>query len=312
MNKNYENKSIHQCICCSGNDWNIIPETDGNDYARCNSCNYYIQISEASSLQEDKFEEEQKKFYNEDSLMLSPLFSYLQKQATDKRFEVLRNYLPKGKILEIGPGNGDVLEQALKYGYDIEAVEHSETLASVISKRLGVNVRAGAFENQIFEGNPYDAYMSFHVIEHVPDVISHLRKASSVVKLGGYAFIATPNADSWEQNMPFKLSPNYSTAHLQLFSKKGLSLCLEQTGWEVVKIITPEYPSSWLRVATSILRRLKGSKNAAERGEYIKSSNSKSKIFVQIFSLISYPFRKFQESIKSGNELFIVAKRVIK
>jgi hypothetical protein len=110
--------------------------------------------------------------------------------------------------------------------------------------------------------------------------------------------------------MPFKLSPNYSTAHLQLFSKKGLSLCLEKTGWEVVKIITPEYPSSWLRVATSILRRLKGSKNAAERGEYIKSSNSKSKTFVQIFSLISYPFRKLQELNKSGNELFIVAKRI--
>jgi 2-polyprenyl-3-methyl-5-hydroxy-6-metoxy-1,4-benzoquinol methylase len=310
MNQNSIPRKIPNCICCNSNDWRLIYATAGNDYGVCSNCNYYIQAPEVTAQQENKFEEEQLKHYDEDSLMLSPLFSYLQLEATEKRFSVLQRFLSKGKLIEVGPGNGDVLAKAKSLGYDIEAVEHSESLANAINKRFGIKIKVGAFEDQNFGDDLFDAFLSFHVIEHVLDVITHLKKAQNTIKIGGFAFIATPNADSWEQNTPYNLSPNYSTAHLQLFSKKGLTLCLEQTGWEVVEIITPAYTSSLLRVATGILRKLKGQKGSEHRGEYIKSPNPKVKTFVQIFSYLSYPIRRLQESLKKGNELFIVAKRV--
>jgi 2-polyprenyl-3-methyl-5-hydroxy-6-metoxy-1,4-benzoquinol methylase len=301
-----------KCICCGKKEWRLILGTLGKNYACCKSCNYYLQYEEANLSAKEKFEEEQTKFYDGKSLLLSPLFKYLQQEATNRRFKVCQQFLSEGKIIEVGPGNGDVLEKAIQLGYKVEAVEHSEKLASTINDRLGINIKIGAFEDQDFGSELYDAYMSFHVIEHVPEVIPHLEKANKVVKLGGYAFIATPNADSWEQKMPFNLSPNYSTAHLQLFSINALTLCLEKTGWEVIEVITPEYGGSWLRVATGIIRKLKGNskENSIKRGEYIKSFNPKVKTFVQFFNFISFPFRKFQELNKRGNELFIVARKI--
>ena len=54
----------------------------------------------------------------------------------------------------------------------------------------------------------YDAVFSFHVIEHVPDILKHLEKAHSIAKKGGLLFLATPNVDSIQHKLPFSLSPH--------------------------------------------------------------------------------------------------------
>jgi 2-polyprenyl-3-methyl-5-hydroxy-6-metoxy-1,4-benzoquinol methylase len=298
------------CYCCNNNDWLPISGTNGGDYYKCNYCNHQIQVGNPNINSINKFEDEQKKNYDDDTICLSPLFTYLQIEATEKRFELINKYLKNGSILEVGPGNGDVIKKALTLGYKIEAVEHSKTLALAIQNRLGINVRDGAFESCNFDNQLFDAYMSFHVIEHIPDVLEHLNKSNTVVKDKGWAFIATPNAASLEHKIPFNLSPNFSSAHLQLFTPKSLKMCLKKAGWEVVYLCTPVYTSSWLRIVTAIIRKIKGSKNAPERGEYMKSTSSKTKLLIQVFSFLSKPFRKSQEMLGLGNELYIVARKI--
>lgn len=296
------------CLCCNKESWSFIESTEGGDYLMCKHCGYQFQYS---SDKQKCFEREQNKFYNEESICLSPLFFLLQEKAVLKRVELVKKFIPKnGSLLEVGPGTGDVLYHLLSTGYEVEAVEHSKILAKKIKSRLDVDIRIGAFENEYFDNTLYDAYMSFHVIEHVVDVLSHLQKANSIVKKGGYAFIATPNADSWEHKLPFALSPNFSTAHLQLFSKNSLAHCLEKTGWKIVDIQTPEYTSSWLRVFTGILRKIKGKNIHSQRGEYMKSAGRGVSILVKCFSIVSYPLRFIQKRMKKGNELLIVAVKI--
>jgi len=297
------------CICCENSDWRLIKNTDGGDYLKCKHCGYYIQSTSSSQPKEVLFIKEQHKFYDEDTVCLSPLFLSLQEITTSKRIKTIGKYLSSGKLLEVGPGSGDVLTRLLRLGYDVEAIEHSEVLAKNVRDNLGVKVKVGSFEDIDIDCGSYDAYMSFHVIEHVTDVISHLKKASAIVKDGGYALIATPHAGSWEQKLPLALSPNYSTAHFQLFSIDSLTYCLENTGWKIVEVATPSYVSSWLRVLTAIIRRLKGSGKSAPRGEYIKTSSSGVGWAVKLFSAITLPARRVQERMKYGNELFIVAQR---
>lgn len=297
------------CACCGARDWRPI---DGGElmYLHCRSCSYEILVEGDAESKQDRFETEQQKHYDEDSVCAIPLFSELQSQASRRRLAHMQRHLPAGRLLEIGPGSGETLKCARDIGYDIDAVEHSEYLAGLIRERLGLSVRVGAFEDMDIAPGSYDAYLSFHVIEHVTDVAQHLEKAAAVVRPGGFAFIATPNAASWENRMPRGLSPNFSTAHFQLFSPKSLSLCLERTGWRVVETRTFSFVPSWIRVATAIVRRVRGRGQAVARGGYMKSASPRTAKITRVADAVTAPFRFMQERIGSGNELFIVAQKV--
>jgi 2-polyprenyl-3-methyl-5-hydroxy-6-metoxy-1,4-benzoquinol methylase len=303
-----DDRTVALCACCGATDWRTIVGGELT-YRHCRVCGHEILLGNDALSKQDRFETEQQKHYDEDSVCAIPLFSALQTQASRRRIAEMRRHLPAGRLLEIGPGSGETLTCAREVGYEIDAVEHSEHLAGLIRDRLGLSVRVGAFEDLDIPPASYDAYLSFHVIEHVTDVAQHLRKAAEVVRPGGFAFIATPNAASWENRLPFGLSPNFSTAHFQLFSPKSLGLCLEQAGWRVVQTSTFSFVPSWIRVATAVVRRAKGSKQAVARGGYMKAASSKTATLTRVVDVATAPLRFAQERIGSGNELFIIAQK---
>jgi 2-polyprenyl-3-methyl-5-hydroxy-6-metoxy-1,4-benzoquinol methylase len=303
--------TVRSCICCGGTHFGEALPTDGGIYFRCLTCNSIAQDAALMGVEHlrIKFEEEQSRFYGDDSVMLSSGFEYLQNEATLKRLSVIKAHLKHGDVFEVGPGNGKVMALLTQNGYKVDAIEHSEILARAVEDVTGLAIQHGDFDTFVARKS-YDAYMSFHVIEHVPDIISHLTKAAEITKTGGLAFIATPHARSLEHMVSGALAPNYSTAHLQLFSRDGLKHCLERTGWTLVAVYTPEYPTSWLRVITSLLRQFRGRKNAKPRGAYAAAASTKTIRAIKIFAVVSWPLRKIQQSFNLGNELFIVARKL--
>lgn len=243
-------------------------------------------------------------------MVFSQISKYLQQEITTERIAQLKRFVPKDDtILEVGPGGGEIIGSLLSAGYKIEAVEQSKELAAYLSKQYNILIKTDEFEKQAFK-KVYDAYMSFHVIEHVSDVDLHFRKINRIVKPGGYIFLATPNADSWLHKLPTKFSYHYDSAHLQLFSKKSLSLLSKEYGWEIIQLSTPEYSIVWLRFITRLLRIVKGTQNNTEGGEYINSFSPKKKILLKLFAIFSSPFRFIISRLRLGNELFIIAKKI--
>jgi 2-polyprenyl-3-methyl-5-hydroxy-6-metoxy-1,4-benzoquinol methylase len=299
------------CKCCDGKDFSKAIETDGGLYFTCAGCGTSYQeasITDASDV-ETKFEQAQEHFYGDDSVMLAPGFEILQAEATERRLRVVSRYMQSGHLFEVGPGNGMTLAYFKKHGFEVDAIEHSPTLAKSIAEKFNTSVLSGDF-NTISETRCYDAYMSFHVIEHVPNFLHHLTKAAAITKKGGFAFIATPNSRSLEHQVCGGRAPNFSTAHLHLFSQQGLRLALKRTGWEIVHTETPEYPMSWLRVFTTALRAMKGKDNALRRGGYAASISPRMIQMIRVFAILTWPFRKLQEQLKLGEELFIVARKL--
>jgi 2-polyprenyl-3-methyl-5-hydroxy-6-metoxy-1,4-benzoquinol methylase len=299
-----------ECMCCQGKLFSPPLHTEAGTYFRCLNCASLGQEAALSGVEQltKKFEEEQDRFYSEDSVMLSKSFESLQDNATLNRHEIIRKHISSGVLFEVGPGNGKVMALLAKNGFSIEAIEHSEVLANSIEKLTGLPVIHGDFDR--FESaKKYDAYMSFHVIEHVPDVMAHLKKAAQITRQGGLAFIATPNACSLQHRVAGTLAPNFSTAHLQLFSEPGLRAVLSTAGWDVIEYYTPEYPVSWLRVLTSLLRRMSNKADAKPRGAYAARVNEKTLMAIRVFGVLTWPIRKLQEKFRFGNELFVVARK---
>ena len=304
--------AITTCPCCGASNWKPHKYTATTSYFECLSCHYYVQIKEGAVDKVAQFEAEQKKFYDDSSLVFSPGYSLVNAEITRRRMAIIGRFLaPGSSIVEVGPGAGDLIVTLAQRGYVATAVEHSAALAARLREKKKVSVIVGDFDDQRLPEAAYDAYCSFHVVEHIVDVRRHLRLARNCVKPGGYAFIATPNSRGWEHQLPFRLSPNYDSSHFQLFSAKALGLLLQETGWETASIITPSYSIAWLRIITKVLRKAKGQDEDTTGGHYARSASGQLTLAVSVFSAITKPLRLLQEALSSGNELLVVARRML-
>lgn len=299
-----------RCECCGASDWKPHRYTDEITYMACRRCHYAIQVRSGAEDRAVWFEAEQQKFYDEESLVLAPDFVALNAEITRRRISFIRRFLrPGASLVEVGPGAGDLIFALAARGYAATAVEHSKVLAEHLRGK-NIDVVVGDFAGQSLPKDAFDAYCSFHVIEHVVDFKKHLATAAACVRAGGYAFIATPNARGWEHRLPFNLSPNYDSSHFQLFSADSMSRALKDGGWQVVQVATPSYALAWLRVVTRILRRVRGQDVESTGGQYARTSNVRLRSAIAVFSLLTWPLRRLQESLNGGNELLIIARRL--
>ena len=289
-----------------------VDGTAGGDYHKCRACGHETQKSLLPIA--DQFESSQREYFGDSSMLLQTAMNVLERERIAERLRVISKYMTDGSIVEVGPGSGNTAKALTDRGYELVIVEHSPVLGEAIRERLGLEIRIGEFEQIDFGDRTFDAYASFHVLEHVADVNAHLAKAASMVRPEGYAFIATPNAGSAEHRALGRHSPNYSSAHLRLFTAESLEKTLLASGWRPVEFLTPSYTDAHLRVATASLRAIRGTSRSAgdrqERTSYTGMVASRSgQLALSAARVLTWPLRTLQYRAGVGNELMIVACR---
>lgn len=103
---------------------------------------------------------------------------------------------PNGRLLEVGCGAGSTLKSLQDFGWQVEGVDF-DPLAVEEARKKGLNVHLGTLSEQEFPPGGFDAIVSSHVIEHVPDPVGLLRECNRLLKPGGTLVVITPNAGSW-------------------------------------------------------------------------------------------------------------------
>ena len=300
----------NRCSSCDSDRTKQLHLRENLIYNVCLTCRHCEKNVVEGSSTEAAFEESQENYYGEDSAILQVDLSPFVVEVLRTRSKMLQSYLPpKGTILEVGPGSGAVLGWMIAQGHIPTAIEHSPSLSKHLANHYDIPVRSGEFTALELEKNTFDAFCSFHVIEHVSDPFAHLQRAFEIVRPGGVAFVATPNANSWEQSIPGNLSPNFDSAHLRVFSKASLCKLAEETGWQIDQTTTPEFTIEWLRVLSKILRRIKGEHEESTAGKYAGGSSSEMQWTFRTVHILSWPFRALQASLGGGNELFFVLRK---
>lgn len=161
-----------------------------------------------------------------------------------ERISSILQYLPSGRVVEVGCAMGLFLEQLLENGFDAVGVEVVPSALELCRAR-DLPVHAGSFEEvNLPEEGGYDALFCWDVLCHLASPEEFLAKAWRLLKPGGLLFLTTPNSTGIEYDTFWadgkrhhqNLKPH---VFLEIFSLQGLRILLERCGYCIITAETP-------------------------------------------------------------------------
>lgn len=146
-----------------------------------------------------------------------------------------------GKILDVGCGPGWFLS-SLGSEWDCHGVEIS-SFASKVANKSG-KIYNGTLEEYTETG--FDVIVMNHVIEHIADPITALKKIKDILNHDGIFIIGTPDFDSaaarrYGDNFRLLNDPT----HVSLFSQESMYRCLRDLGFHVDDVEFPYFDTPW-------------------------------------------------------------------
>ena len=141
-------------------------------------------------------------------------------------------YKKRGRIIDIGCGDGSFLKAMAGYGWEAYGLEISKSASDLIRDVKGIKYVNGELDSTKFPSNYFDVVTLWHVLEHFYDPVTKLREISRILKKDGLLFLSVPNFDSFQarfgKNRWFHLDP---PRHLWHFSSRSLSFIMNKGGF---------------------------------------------------------------------------------
>lgn len=164
------------------------------------------------------------------------LFYYYQNIIAD----IIMRYKKKGSLFDVGGGIGVLMDIMRKKGWDVEGIEASKQGVEYAERIFSMNMFKGDFLN-FKTKKRYDVITANHVIEHVNDLNSFLKKIGQIIKKDGIMLLGLPNAGCLEFKIFRKrwisLAPDM---HIWHFNPKTITKLLEKNNFKVVKMIVEQ------------------------------------------------------------------------
>lgn len=142
--------------------------------------------------------------------------------------------LQSSLILEVGCGNGDILEILRELGCNFHGMEFNQSFLHNLQKKDYV----------VFPGYPghthdfprdysYDSFLSFNVLEHAPNTKHFLIEMQKMMSPDAVGIVEVPNFD---MIISKNMISEFMLDHLTYFDKRTFRLALESSGFEVLEM----------------------------------------------------------------------------
>jgi 2-polyprenyl-3-methyl-5-hydroxy-6-metoxy-1,4-benzoquinol methylase len=298
-----------RCTVCSGEDWRFVragcdlyqPDDDTSfKLERCLSCGQIMQNPLPTSNELIKaYSAEYAPYRPAWKQPGWPLWKVLRELTTWRRMRRLKQYGKGMRLLEAGCGAGDFLHAAHRAGWDVRAVEYSDTLAEQLRTELHFDVRTGDLTPGIWEKGSFDVVALWSVLEHLPNPLEALVTTCSYLRAGGVVLIQIPTVYGAEQGKHFK---EYWALldlprHLSFIGRDGLSTLCDRAGLRLVLFKTPALDAAWCDFASI--------SNYANHSK--KPMRALKALLLGLQSLLSFPYVGLRAWRGYGTEAFAVA-----
>ena len=150
--------------------------------------------------------------------------------------EHVAEFMPSGRMLDVGCHVGTFLTIAEQHGFDVAGVEPSTWASEIARGRINGSVHRGAVEDAPLPEGGYDVITLWDVIEHLPDPALDLRSIHASLRPGGIFAVSTMDVDSLFARVLGRRWPWYMQMHLVYFSRATLCEMLRREGFQIVDV----------------------------------------------------------------------------
>jgi len=198
-----------------------------------------VICKECGLVWSDPFPLDPTEYYQKDYRILykgtySPKIKHIYRAANVAiaRYKRLKQYLAgTQRVLEIGSGGGEFAYLLGQKGFQVSAIEPNEGYGNYSKTQYGIDVQIGFAQNLDFPVQSFDFITMSHVLEHVDNPTTVLRKLNIWLKEGAILALEVPNVEAVCQSP----KNTFHAAHLFNFNQATLSKLVEKTGFSVLK-----------------------------------------------------------------------------
>ena len=200
-------------------------DPDGYHYQmiRCENCTLLY----ASEIYEEEYSNQ---LYNESSFDYSSELKGLTKsysKTLEEGIKLLKN--SRENFLEIGCGNGFMLQEALNLGFkNVKGIEPSKEAISFADHKIRKFIEHGIFNEKQIEKNKYDLVFIAMIIEHVVDSNKFLESIYNILKPGGIVICICHNERHFLAKILKEKHPIINDEHVAVFNEKALNLIFKK------------------------------------------------------------------------------------
>jgi SAM-dependent methyltransferase len=119
-----------------------------------------------------------------------------RRYALWKKHNLIRAFVSKGNILDVGCGTGDFLSFLANRGYIVQGVEPGTRAREAAIRQHSLSVSATL--DALPSTEQFHAITLWHVMEHLPELNNSLQRLHALLATDGFLFIAVPSRMSWD------------------------------------------------------------------------------------------------------------------
>ena len=223
------------CIFCQNHSDSIVIEENGFKGRKCSSCGLiYISPRPTSSEILALYSDDQDRGYKYANSHIG--FENPEKFHAKHTLAIIKTFMKRGSILELGAGAGYFLSEAKKQGFEVFAIEPNKIESSFINNTLGIPCEMIPLNKNSFGGKKFNVIYHCNVLSHFHDPINQFIEINDTLDSTGIMVFETGNlADVDEKYYKYYPSFDYPD-HLFFFGESTINRLLECTGFELLRI----------------------------------------------------------------------------
>jgi SAM-dependent methyltransferase len=247
------------CVAC-GNDAADVVLADGEDYeyrvpgrfrfVRCRRCDLVFMSPRPDQEALLRFYPRDYHAYERPTSRLFALLDRLNRRRRVRGY--LRHLGPRRRILDVGCGDGALLEEFRGHGCSALAGLDFSPLTGPADGRF--EFFRGTLEDAPWPDGSFDLVVMHHLLEHVENPVTTLRRARALLAPRGTLVGQLPNVESTEYALFGRYWNGFHTPrHLPCFGPRSLMAVLRDAGFDAPEWRPAPHPGQWALSLQSVV-----------------------------------------------------------
>ena len=225
-----------KCIFCKNSDSNVFIEENGYTGRKCSRCGL-IYVSPRPKQSEIKLIYTHDKANIKAKTHIAARSSRFNRLHEKHALKIIKKYIEKGALLEIGCGGGSFLFASQKCGFQPFGIELNPQQVQYVREN-GISCEGEPLNVNSFQKKMFDIIYHCNVISHFYDPIADFKQIYDHLNDGGFLVFETGNFGDVKENYfgIIKETEKFQFPdHLYFFGQNNIKTLLDLTGFKFIK-----------------------------------------------------------------------------